>query len=153
MQKIINKYNEMTKEEMKELLKKTAIKTGLVFTGIVIGKNLRNKQYEKDIYYLNENLECMESDNFYLEEVIDRQTLKIKEYIDSTMYKDKLIGNLKNGVLERDLSIMELVDGNTDRYRGIRSNIFTTDELIDNSSRLDKETIIAKTNYQVYLTK
>lgn len=153
MQKIINKYNKMTKEELQEFLKKIAMGTGLVFTGIVIGKNLKNKEYEKDICYLNENLDCLESDNYYLEEVIDRQTLKMKEYIDEKIHTNNTIDKLENGILERDLSIMELVDGNTDRYRGIRGNIFTTEELIDNSSRLDKETVIAKANYRIHLSK
>lgn len=153
MQRIINKYNETTKEELQEFLKKTAMRAGLVFTGIMIGKSLKNKKYENDICYLNENIECLESDSFYLEEVIDRQTLRIKECIDEKIHTDNIVNELKNGVLERDLSIMELVDGNTDRYRGIRGNIFTNEELIDNSARLDKETMIAKTNYKIYLNK
>lgn len=153
MQKIISKYNNLTKEEKKEKLKKAAMGTGLVLAGIVIGKSLKSKEYEKEINYLNENLDCVESDNFYLEEVIDRQSLKIKEYIDDTLHKEAIIESLGRGVVERDLSIMELVDGNTDRYRGIRSNIFTVDELVERSNELDKETLVAKINYEKYLSK
>lgn len=151
MQKIVNKYKNMNKEDKKELLKKIAIGTGLTLTGVIIGKKLKNKEYEKDISYLYENLECLESDNFYLEEVIDRQTLRMKELIDDNFFKNEDMNSLREGIIERDLSIMELVDGNTDRYRGIRSNIYTTDELINNSSKLDAESTMASINYQKYL--
>lgn len=145
MKKIINKYNEMTKEEKIKLAKKVTIGVSIGITGILIGQSLKKKQYETDVMYLNENLDCLESDNFELEKIIDRQTLKIKENIDT-------INNLKQDVIERDLSIMELVDGDTNKYRGIRGSIWkSSEELINNSDRIDRETIKAKKEYDNYV--
>ena len=122
MKNILTKYKEMTNKEKKELAKKILIGTGIGVTGFMIGrKMIKSDNNESEIKYLEENITCLESDNFELEDIIDRQTLKIKEHIDT-------INSLKGDVKERDLSIMELVDGEPNRYRAIRSGIWNDEE-------------------------
>ena len=84
------------------------------------------------------------NDIAYVNSIIDRQTLKIKEHIDT-------INSLKGDVKERDLSIMELVDGESNRYRAIRSGIWNDEEILMNSDRLDIETLKAKRDYDVFV--
>ena len=135
----------MTNKEKMELAKKVLIGTGIGVAGFIIGRKMTKlDNNESEIKYLEENIACLESDNFELEDIIDRQTLKIKEHIDT-------INSLKGDVKERDLSIMELVDGESNRYRAIRSGIWNDEEILMNSDRLDIETLKAKRDYDVFV--
>ena len=150
MTNIVSKYKTMTKEDKKEIAKKLLIGTSIGFLGFLIGKNMKRTYYDTEIRYLKEDLECMESDNIELGNIVDRCCITIKDKIDTINENEATIFELQRGVYERDLSIMELVDGNENRYRAIRSAVWDDESLLENANRLDKETLNAKSSYNAW---
>lgn len=151
---IINKYKQMTKEERIELAKKVAVGTGIGVTGFIIGKNVSSLKHKKEIKHLTDevdflinDVDCLYNEKLELSEIVDRQALNIKENIDVILENENIIKDLEDKIEERDLSIMELVEGNVDRYRGIRCAIWSDEELLDNADRLDVEALKAKRQY------
>lgn len=145
--KYVNKYKQMTKEEKMVLAKRIMIGTCIGVTGYMLGKALSKSEKDSEIKFLRDDIDCLFDECLELNEIIDRQAFKIKEYVDATIEQDNTIKNLKEQVEERDLSIMELVDGDENRYRGIRGAIWNHEELIENADRLDMETYKAKREY------
>lgn len=114
----------MTKEEKKELAKKTAIGAGIFVTGIVIGKKLYKVKADKDLAEMTENINKLELDIEELEnhtEWLEETTKKAdKAYKHNQLALRKAGIKAMDEVYERDIAIMDLVDGNKNKYRAAR---------------------------------
>lgn len=147
----LNNYKQMTKEEKVELAKNmaknVAIYTGIGVTGFVLGRKVVISKYSKEIDLLEEDMDILFGVSTSLNSIIDRQTVKIKECTDTIIENNEIIKDLEGKIEERDLAIMELVEGNVDRYRGIRCAIWSEEELLENADRLDAETLRARRKY------
>ena len=114
----------MTKEEKKELVKKTAIGAGVFVTGIVIGNKICKMKSNKDIHELNDTIDKLELDIEELEnhtEWLEETTKKAdKAYKNNQLALRKAGIKAMDEVYERDIAIMDLVDGNKNKYRAAR---------------------------------
>lgn len=155
MIKKINNYKQLTKEEKIKLAKNTAknavIYTGVGVAGFMLGRKVIISKYSKEIDLLGEDMDILFGMNVSLNNIIDRQTVRIKECTDTIIENNEIIKDLEEKIEERDLSIMELVEGNVDRYRGIRSAIWSDEELLNNADRLDAEALRARRQYDKIL--
>lgn len=155
MIKKINNYKQLTKEEKIELAK-NAVKNAVIYTGVgvagfMLGRKVIISKYSKEIDLLGEDMDILFGMNASLNKIIDRQTVRIKECTDTIIENNEIIKDLEEKIEERDLSIMELVEGNVDRYRGIRSAIWSDEELLNNADRLDAEALRARRQYDKIL--